>query len=233
MTLPQDYHRIRLVADFDELVSTPFVDGVNALCWQRELVGDFGEVVRQLGTGTGITTLEDAQLLSLPLSPAGKTAVEALLADQKMLRELDLDPVLDCVNGYAPCDDPGPLRTDVCSFHVDSAPTEVDTYLCTYFGAASEVLRNDQACRWVDVPETRSRLLEEFDGPDDEEFIEYLADHCFDLHYRPDPGAKPFSFGVGNLWRIAIQYPGCPVPPCIHRAPTPVPGQPARLLLLS
>jgi len=233
MTLPQDYHRIRMVADFGELVGTPFADGINALCWCRELAGDFGEVVRLLGVGAGITTLEDSQLLSLPLSPAGKAAVEILLADQRMLRALDLDPVLDCVNGYDPCDDPGPLRTDVCSFHVDSAPIEADTYLCTYFGASSEGLRNDQASRWVDDPETRARLLDSYGGPDDEDFIEYLADSCFDLHYRPAPGATPFSFGVGNLWRIAIQYPGSPVPPCIHRAPTPVPGQPPRLLLLS
>jgi hypothetical protein len=227
------YHCIRQVADWDELVSTPFADGVNALCWRRELPGDFEEVVRQLRAGPGITTLEDSQLLNLPLSPAGLAAVEVLLNDQDMLRKLDLDPVLDCINGYAPCHDPGPLRTDVCSFHVDSAPTEVDTYLCTYFGASSEGLRHDQACRWVDVPETRARLLESYGGPDDEGFLDYLAENCFDLHYRPDPGATPFSFGVGNLWRIAIRYPGCPVPACIHRAPTPVPGDLPRLLLLS
>jgi hypothetical protein len=45
--------------------------------------------------------------------------------------------------------------------------------------------------------------------------------------------AQPFSFGLGNLWRIAVDYPGNPVPPCIHRAPTTRPEQRARLLLIS
>jgi hypothetical protein len=72
-----------------------------------------------------------------------------------------------------------------------------------------------------------------FGGENNEEFLEFLNDHHFDLHYAPLPQAQPFSFGLGNLWRIAVQYPGCPVPPCIHRAPTTLPSQPSRLLLLS
>ena len=55
----------------------------------------------------------------------------------------------------------------------------------------------------------------------------------YDLHYAPQPGAQPFSFGLGNLWRIAVEWPGSPVPPCIHRAPDTQPGDPARLLLIS
>jgi hypothetical protein len=38
---------------------------------------------------------------------------------------------------------------------------------------------------------------------------------------------------VGNLWRIAIEYPGCLVPPCIHRAPATPSGPSQRLLLIS
>jgi hypothetical protein len=58
-----------------------------------------------------------------------------------------------------------------------------------------------------------------------------LNDNCY-LHYASIPLAQPFRFGVGNLWSIAIAYPGSPVPPCIHRAPETLPGQP-RLLLIS
>ena len=65
------------------------------------------------------------------------------------------------------------------------------------------------------------------------DFREYQAENCYDLHYAPLPHARPFSFGRGNLWRIAVDYPGNPVPPCIHRAPTTLPGQPPRLLLIS
>jgi len=87
----------------------------------------------------------------------------------------------------------------------------------------------------VDIPETRARLLQHFEGVSDEyaDFREYLAENCYDLHYAAVPEARPFSFGLGNLWRIAVDYPGSPVPPCIHRAPETIPGQPPRLLLLS
>ena len=36
-----------------------------------------------------------------------------------------------------------------------------------------------------------------------------------------------------HLWRIAVDYPGSPVPPCVHRAPETRPGRPPRLLLIS
>jgi hypothetical protein len=75
-------------------------------------------------------------------------------------------------------------------------------------------------------------LLEAYGGVDDEAFCEWLNDHFYDLHYAPLSGAKPYSFGVGFLWRVATLHEGCLVPPCIHRAPDPVPGQ-MRLLLIS
>ena len=67
----------------------------------------------------------------------------------------------------------------------------------------------------------------------DEAFREYLNECCYDLHYAPISHARLFPFGLGNLWRIAVDYPGSPVPPCIHRAPDTLSGQPARLLLIS
>ena len=232
-TLPPGYTRTKLVNSFHELVTTPFADGVNALCWQRMLQGDFGEVVEHLGAGEGITTLDDARLLRLPVSAAGRAAIDFLLEDQRLLREHDLDPVLNCINGYPRDENPGPVRTDVFSFHTDSATAATDTYLCTYHGPASEGLRNDEALRRVDIPATRAELLKVFGGEDDDGFLEYLNENCYDLHYAPIPLARPFSFGLGNLWRIAVDYPGSPVPPCIHRAPETLPGQPPRLLLIS
>ena len=125
------------------------------------------------------------------------------------------------------------MPTDVFSFHADSATVEADTYLCTYHGSPSEGLRNDEAQRRVDIPATRAELLKRFGGNDDDAFREYLKENCYDLHYAPIPSARPFSFGLGNLWRIATDYPGCPVPPCIHRAPATLPGESPRLLLIS
>jgi hypothetical protein len=232
-TLPHDYPRIHVVVSFEELVMIPMRDGINALCWQRTLQGDFGEIVEKLGVGKGITSIDEERLRGLDLSEAGQVARKVLLQDQELLRARELLPSLDCVNGYENAIESELLRTDVQSWHVDSATVEADTYLCTYFGAASEGLRNEEAMRRVDVPEFRAELLQLYGGADDEGFREFLNENYLDLHYRPLPQARPFSFGLGPLWRIATEYPGSPVPPCVHRAPATVPGQPPRLLLIS
>ena len=59
---PHGYHRIKLVSSFSELVGTPFGGNVNALCWPRDLPGDFGEVVERLSVSDGIVSLDDALL---------------------------------------------------------------------------------------------------------------------------------------------------------------------------
>jgi hypothetical protein len=221
------------VHSFAELDETPFANGVNALCWPRALPGDFGEVVEKLRRGEEIVTVEEEQLVTLEVSAAGRAAIEVLREDLRRLREVERDPVLNCIYRYPRDEAPGPVRTDVFSFHADSAPVEADTWLCTYYGSPSEGLPNEQAQRRVDIPEIRAELLK-FLGMqgDDAEFREALREHCFDLHYAPLPHARPYSFGVGHLWRIAVDWPGSLVPPCIHRAPETLPGQPPRLLLI-
>ena len=170
--LPPGYTRIKVVRSLDELVGTPFADGVNALCWPRTLPGDFRGVVEALGAGEGIVTVDESYLRNLPLSDAGKTARDILLADQQMLRACDLQPSLDCVHGSVREEPEGLFHTDVHSFHVDTATVPADTYLCTYVGATSEGLRNDEAVRRVDIPETRAELLRLYGGSDDAGFLE-------------------------------------------------------------
>ncbi len=224
---------IKYVGSFDELVSTRFAGDVNALCWPRQLPGDYGEIVRELQVGRGITTIDEEWLNGLSLSPQGQVARQILLQDQAMLMGRDLLPVLDCINGYVNHEEDGPMSTHVQSFHVDSATVEADTYLCTYSGLSSEGLMNDEARRRVDIPETRGELLKLYGGGDDGGFQEFLNENFFDLHYAPLSHARPWNFGIGNLWRIACEYPGSPVRPCIHRAPDTIPGQSPRLLLIS
>jgi hypothetical protein len=209
-SLPPGYNRVRTGGSFPELVATPFTGGVNAICWPRSLPGDFGAVVAALGGGEGIVALDEGRLRALPVGAA-----------------------LNCVHDYPRDEAPGPVATDVFSFHADSAPIEADTWLCTYFGAPSEGLRNDEAQRRVELPATRAELLRQYAGADDAGFAAYLKENCYDLHYAPLPAAQPFSFGVGHLWRIAVDWPGSSVPPCIHRAPATMAGQPPRLLLIS
>ena len=224
--------RVRQVGSFAELLTTPFAGDVNALCWERTLPGDYAEVITKLGPGEGIVPLDDERIRSLDLSPAGRLAAEVMLADQQLLRDHDLAPSLNCVYDCVRGPDAGTVPTDVMSFHVDSAPVEVDTWLCTYHGASSEGLRNEDALLKVEIPEIRAQLLKEYGSGDDAGFAEFLHEHSYDSHYNPKPGATPYPFGTFALWRIATRWPSSPVPPCIHRAPENHPGSP-RLLLIS
>ena len=230
--LPIGYERVRVVGSFEELIATPLCEGVNTVCWQRTLGGDFGEVVRQLATTDDITPIDETRLASLEVSPFGHQAVETLLGDLRLLRAAGHEPTLECVRRY-PRDHDGPVTTDVYSFHIDSATAPTETFLCTYAGASSEGLRHDEALRVIDAPSTRTRLLERFGRENGPAFAAWLHENCYDLHYEPTSEARPFSFGLRNLWRIAVQYPGCPVPACIHRAPEDSSDLGPRLLLIS
>lgn len=224
---------VRIVGSFQELISTPFSGDVNALCWPRTLPGDFDEIAAVVGSLDEITTVDDESRLDLPLSPAGQLARTQLLADQKLLRDAGLDPSLDLIPAYPRDPESGPVPIDVYDFHADSANTLADTFLCSYTVASSEGVANSEAVCRIDIPETRAELLKLYGGADDAGFTAWCNAHCYDLHYAALPHAQPYSFGIGNLWRIATQCPGSPVPPCIHRAPATIPGQPPRLLLIS
>ena len=150
------------VANFQSLLTTPFAGSINALCWVRALPGDYAEVVRLLGPGEGIVALDEERLRGLGLSGKGKVAVDQMLADLALLRDAGRDPVLNIIYGYPKDEEGGPVPTDVMSWHVDSAPVEADTWLCTYHGAPSEGLRNEQAIRKVDDPKIRAQLLAHF-----------------------------------------------------------------------
>ncbi|MBK8040467.1 MAG: hypothetical protein IPK22_25535 [Verrucomicrobiaceae bacterium] len=230
--IPPTHPSIRLVSSFDELLNTPLRDGVNALCWPRCLAGDFTEVAQRLPMPLGITHLAEEDFCLLELSAEGHLAADQMLADLHVLQEHGLDPVLDSVNG---CSHPilGPYqRTDVGSWHVDSATAEADTWLCTYHGASSEGLFPEDAIPRIEMPEARAELLRLFGGRDDETFTEWLDEHFHDLHYAARESARPYVFGIGNLWRIATRHPEVAVPPCVHRAPDSALGQ-KRLLLIS
>lgn len=210
--------RRHVVSDFDALLA-PFARGVNAVCFERQLAGDFERLARSLAPRAeengGLLEVDEALLRG-----ADERVVAVLRDDLARLTALGRQPQLNVITRY-PRDERGlPISVDVHSFHVDRAPVEADTFLCTYAGACSEGLDNDDAERLLDVPELAAALAPHA-----------TEDDCFDLHYRVKPGATPYSFGVGNLWRLACQWPGAPMPPCIHRAPA-FDGRP-RLLLIA
>lgn len=230
---PPEYRGVRVVDSFDALLATPLGGEVSAVCWRRVLAGDFEEVVASVAAHDAVTALDADLLASLRLGAAGRAAVDTLLDDLRRLRELGHDPSLECIRGYARDDAGRAVRTDVYSFHVDRADVPTETFLCSYNAPASEGLRHDEARRHVDVPATRARLLTEFGGADDAAFCTWLREHNYDLHYAPTAAARPFSFGVGNLWRLAVEHPGSAGPACIHRAPDDRGGGLPRLLLIS
>jgi hypothetical protein len=218
------------VTNFEALVATPFYGATNAICWNRTLTGDFGEIAKKVELNENITVLEPEQLCALQLSEQGQLARAIILHDLKLLTAHGAAPILNIIKCYDR-DDAAPFfPTDVYSFHADRSPVPTDTFLCTYYGEPSEILPNAQAQQKVLVPEIREELKKLYGGAD-EGLESFLSEHFFDLHYQAAPGAQPVSLGTGNLWRLATDHPGSPVPPCVHRAPMEKPGQP-RLLLI-
>lgn len=218
------------VNSFDELIHTAFEGDSNAICWHRNLAGDFKEVVEQLELKESITEISVKELLALKLSVQGAIARATLLNDLKLLADLGASPSLNLIKNYQRDDELAFISTDVYSFHVDRSPIATDTFLCTYYGAASEILPNYQVEQKILIPEIRQKLSDLYDGTAGS-FEDFLATYFFDLHYQPKPDAKPVNLGNGHLWKLAVDHPKQQVLPCVHRAPVETEGE-YRLLLI-
>lgn len=211
-------NHIASVATFSDLVNIDFQGAVNAICWHRNLEGNFEEIVSKLQLKENITEVSVEALSALQLSLDGQLAREIILDDLNLLHEFGASPSLNLIKKYERDDELAFISTDVYSFHVDRSTVSADTFLCTYHGVASEILSNEEAVQKIKIPEIRKKLLELYDGPDDE-FDLFLAENFFDLHYQQKSDAKPISLGNGHLWRLAVAHPEQKVLPCIHRAP--------------
>ncbi|MFT4537432.1 MAG: hypothetical protein ACI9P5_004817 [Saprospiraceae bacterium] len=223
-------HQIQCVSNFQDLVSTSFYAETNAICWTRNLMGDFSEIVNKIELSEDIATLVPEELRELELSEQGQLAREILLNDLKVMTAHGASPILNLIKCYERDDIYPFFPTDVYSFHADRSTVPTDTFLCTYFGESSEILPNSQAEQKVLVPEIREELKKLYGGAD-EGFESFLSEHFFDLHYRTQANARPISLGLGHLWRLAIDHLESQVPPCIHRAPKEKNGQ-NRLLMI-
>ncbi len=209
---------IQYVTSFQELVATPFSGAVNAICWKRELTGDFSEIVQKITLSGNITEVEPEELRKLQLSAQGQLARNILLNDLELLKAHGASPVLNVISHYDRDDTFPFFPADVYSFHVDRSPVPTDTILCTYHGASSEILPNAQGIQKILISEIRNELRKLYDGAD-EGFEAFLTEHFFDLHYQAMPDAQPISLGLGHMWRLAVDHPESKVPPCLHRAP--------------
>lgn len=222
---------IQTVTSFQDLMDTPFEGKINAMCWNRKLEGDFAEIVKKLEGVEKITVVRPKELEGLDLTLAGCLARDVILNDLKMLEVEGAAPILNIIKNYARDEDYICFPTDVYSFHVDRSPWPADTILCSYFGASSEIISNDDAIQKILIPEIRAELLQIYEAEEHGSFDEFLKDYFFDLHYQVDPKIVPVSLGIGHLWKLAIDHPECKVLPCVHRAPTEKNGE-SRLLLI-
>ena len=220
----------QIVTNYHDWVSTTFSGDVNAIGWERPLQGDFAEIVRKVKGDENIIELIADDLLELELSEQGKLAREVLLADLKLLTDHGASPTLNLIKYYERDETHPFFPTDVYSFHADRAPIPTDTILCTYYGESSEIVSNAQAEQKIHIRQLREKLREHYTGSE-AQFESYLREYSFDLHYEANPDATITQLGVGMLWRLAVDYPGSPVLPCIHRAPVEKQGQ-RRLLLI-
>ncbi|MBK6450668.1 MAG: hypothetical protein IPO45_03300 [Saprospiraceae bacterium] len=228
--LSHPLNQIQYVTNFSDLVSTSFHGDINAICWTRNLVGDFAEIIEKVELNENIAELAEEELRDLHLSEHGQLARDILLNDLKLLKAHGAAPILNLIRCYDR-DDANPIfPTDVYSFHVDRSPVPSDTFLCTYYGEASEIVPNSQAIQKILVPEIRDELKKLYHDAA-EGFESFLIDHFFDLHYQIKPDAHPISLGLGHLWRLAVDHPESQVPPCLHRAPKEKAGE-TRLLLI-
>ena len=222
--------QIGMVPTFSELVRTDFKGEMNALCWKRNLDGDFKEIVAKLSLKENITEVSPEDLMALHLSEKGNIAREIILNDLQLLADFGASPSLNLLKCYERDDEFDFISTDVYSFHVDRSPIATDTFLCTYHGAASDIVANSQVEQKILIPEIRAKLKELHDGTE-EEFEGFLKENYFDLHYQLHENAKPINLGLGHLWRLAVDHPKQEVLPCVHRAPVENDGE-YRLLLI-
>ena len=225
-----DNNQIKVVSTFSELVNLNFQGDNNAIGWHRNLVGDFKEIVDKLELKENITEVSIEDLLALQLSESGHLAREIILKDVQLLTDFGASPSLNLLKNYERDDELDFISTDVYSYHIDRSPIETDTFLCTYYGPASDILPHDQVEQKVLIPEIREKLKKLHDGPE-AEFETFLEEYFFDLHYQPKPNTKPVNLGSGHLWRLAVDHPTQQVLPCVHRAPTEKDGE-YRLLLI-
>lgn len=169
-----DNPQIRVVSTFSELVDTNFQGDMNALCWYRRLVGDFKEIVTKLHLKENVTEVSVEDLLALQLLQKGCFARDIILKDIQLLNEFGALPSLNLLKNYERDDLLDFISTDVYSYHVDRSPIETDTFLCTYYGPASDILPNNQVEQKILIPEIREKLKELHDDSEDdfEKFLE-------------------------------------------------------------
>ena len=92
--------QINTVSNFSELINLHFHGEVNAVCWHRNLTGDFKEIVTKLHLIENITEVSTQDLLALQLTEQGQFAREIILEDMQRLTDFGGTPILNLLKNY-------------------------------------------------------------------------------------------------------------------------------------
>ncbi|MGB4904261.1 MAG: hypothetical protein WBO91_04895, partial [Saprospiraceae bacterium] len=98
--LSHPLNQIQYVTNFSDLVSTSFHGDINAICWTRNLVGDFAEIIEKVELNENIAELAEEELRDLHLSEHGQLARDILLNDLKLLKAHGAAPILNLIRCY-------------------------------------------------------------------------------------------------------------------------------------
>lgn len=121
--------QIGLVSSFSELVHRDLKGEMNALCWHRNLEGDFAAIVNQLQLKENVTEVSPKDLFALQLSEKGSSAREIILKDMQLLTDFGASPSLNLLKCYERDDEFDFITTDVYSYYVDRSPIAADDFL--------------------------------------------------------------------------------------------------------
>jgi len=222
--------QIQIVNSFEELISKPFQGKVNAIGWIRQSDANFKEIVDQLKLFEDITEITIEDLNALNLSSHGINARNIIIQDFNDFSNTGHSPSLNLLKKYPTDNEFDFISTDVYSFHVDRSPEPTDTILCTYYGASSDIIANENAIKKIEIPEVREKLFQLYDDISIT-FEEFLVDNYFDMHYECLSKEEIINLGNVHIWRLAVDHPYLEVRPSIHRAPRENPNE-LRLLLI-
>lgn len=209
--IPRKNSRVKVVASLSDMFNRAFggAEEVNCIVHPRKLSGDFNALARRLSAP-----------LKLEKKPFVELSTDAFALHARSLRGAEKKAAKAILADMKRMDEQnlnpvlrvigeGDYREQsafdrVHDFHADGV-TKVGGYkvLCCYTSPVTEGLRLEDA-----------------------EFQE-------DGYYKMKPGAKPFSFRPGSIWRHAVIGTGEGILPFIHRAPHVSEQRQPRLILMA
>lgn len=119
-------------------------------------------------------------------------------------------------------------------FHFDGGNVEIGRVLIPYTAPTTEGIAPEDCIRFVDIPKFQQDLIGRYgqDKVDPAELAALYKQGIAEIRL-PLPGAVPYSFSAGDVFRHAVQENMAGVTPHLHRAPPMPKGAKPRLLLVA